>query len=50
MRHRARGGSIRGLLTTAVLIAMALILVWAVGQLASAVGEIWTGSITGATG
>lgn len=52
VRHATSGwgGWIRGLLTAAVLIAMALILVWAVGQLASAVGEIWDSFDTGATG
>jgi len=52
VRHATSGwgGWIRGLLTAAVLIAMALILVWALGQLASAVGEIWDSFDTGATG
>lgn len=52
VRHATSGwgGWIRGLLTAAVLIAMALILVWALGQLASAMGDIWDSFDTGATG
>lgn len=52
VRHAASGwgGWIRGLLTAAVLIVMVLVLVWALGQLASAIGEIWDSFDTGATG
>ena len=52
VRHATSGwgGWIRGLLTAVVLITMALILFWALGQLASAVGEIWDSFDTGATG
>ena len=52
VRHATSGwgGWIRGLLTAAVLIVMVLILVWALGQLASAVGEIWDSFDTGSTG
>ena len=34
-------GWIRGLLTLVVLIVMGLVLIWALGELASALSEIW---------
>mgnify|MGYP001814908051 FL=1 len=52
VRHATSGwgGWIRGLLTAVILIVMALVLVWALGQLASALGEIWDSFDTGSTG
>jgi len=40
-------GWVRGILTTVVLIAMLVVLVWAIGELASAVADIWGSFETG---